>query len=114
MLVWTLPPLAAAIAIGMGMDSRAGSRVVTPIAWVALVVWTLVAGLIWLPEREPEAPDARVREGIVIAAIFLGALPAAAYYALGRWLGERWKLLLLVALLSAIPFFFYLFFGVVA
>jgi hypothetical protein len=76
------------------------------------VVWSAIAGLIWLPERESEATDARVREGIAIAVVFLGTVPTVVYYALGRLLGGRRRLLLLVAIASAVPGYFYLFFGI--
>jgi hypothetical protein len=68
-----------------------------------------IAAVAMATEHDPDVSAAAYAEGLVVAGVLLAALPFAAYYLLGRWLGHRRVLLGFVVFLSLFPLAYYTF-----
>ena len=71
---------------------------------------TIVAGAVAILGIDPEVTRRRRVRGVIVSAVFLGALPVTAFYTVG-YLCRPWLLLVPVLAALAVGTFFYLFFG---
>jgi hypothetical protein len=78
-----------------------------------VLLWVAVAVAAVAQSYDAGVSDADLVEGILLAALGIGALPFAAYYALARWLWRRQPIVLAIAfVVSLAPFAYYLFVAV--